>query len=201
MEYLAPIIAAISTIITGWFAYNQRTKDKMTDLKIEKFKTEQQQKRKRNNRSSAIVFGQIWYILNKLGASRVYIVQPHPLGNVSMLSVYYEVDENGVDEFYPCVQNLRMSEVAKFSEEMANNLFMWITDIDAQIGDKYAKSLFMTSGCKSAAIKRLSDNRHDWVGSIFCEFNHKTDVAEEEIRKVMHEVAIKIQYILPEIEE
>ena len=38
MEYIAPIISAIAAIIAGWFAYNQKTKDKMTDLRIEQMR-------------------------------------------------------------------------------------------------------------------------------------------------------------------
>ena len=38
MEYLPAIISAIGTIIAAWFAYNQYTKNKLTDLKIEKFR-------------------------------------------------------------------------------------------------------------------------------------------------------------------
>ena len=56
------IISAIGVIITGvlglWFKYNQKTKDKLTDLKIEQFKQEQEIKNKRRNDSSAIVFGE-----------------------------------------------------------------------------------------------------------------------------------------------
>ena len=40
MEYLPAIISAIGTIIAAWFAYNQYTKNKLTDLKIEKFRKE-----------------------------------------------------------------------------------------------------------------------------------------------------------------
>lgn len=35
MEYLPAIISAIGTIIAAWFAYNQYTKNKITDLKVE----------------------------------------------------------------------------------------------------------------------------------------------------------------------
>lgn len=37
-EYLPAIISALGTIIAAWFAYNQYSKNKLTDLKIEKFK-------------------------------------------------------------------------------------------------------------------------------------------------------------------
>ena len=79
MEYIAAIISAIGTIIVAWFAYNQKTKDKLTDLKIERFKQEETAKNIRRNYNSAVVFGELWNVLYQLKADRVYIVQPHPL--------------------------------------------------------------------------------------------------------------------------
>lgn len=202
MEYAAVIISAIGTIITGvlglWFKYNQQTKDKMTDLKIERFKHEQEINNKRRNDGSAVVFGELWNILYQLQADRVYIVQPHPLGNESMLSIYYEVKRKGVEGMRDKIQNLKMSEVATFSAEMSKNLFMFITDIDEQVSDKYAKSILSSCGCQAAIIKRLNDGRHDWVGSIFCEFTRPMEVQEDEARAIMHDVAMNIQYLLPE---
>ena len=46
MEFLAPIISAIGTIIVAWFAYNQKTKDQMTALKIEQIKKNEEKMRK-----------------------------------------------------------------------------------------------------------------------------------------------------------
>ena len=66
----------------------------------------------------------------------------------------------------PHVQNLRIADVAKFSSDLVKNLFMYITDIDTQVQDKYAKSILSSYGCEAAVVKRLNDNKHDWVGSI-----------------------------------
>ena len=196
------IISAIGVIITGvlglWFKYNQKTKDKLTDLKIEQFKQEQEIKNKRRNDSSAIVFGELWSILYQMKADRVYIVQPHPLGNECLLSVYYEVKRKGIEGMRDKIQNLKMSEVAKFSADMSKNLFMYITNIDEQVDDKYAKSLLSSCGCQAAIIKRLDDSKYDWVGSIFCEFTSPMEVSEDEARTIMHEAAMNIQYLLPE---
>jgi hypothetical protein len=35
VEHLPSIITALGTIILGWFTYNQYTKNKLTDVKIE----------------------------------------------------------------------------------------------------------------------------------------------------------------------
>ena len=198
MEYIAAIISAVGTIIVAWFAYNQRTKDKMTDLKIERFRQAEEVKNRRRADNSSLVYGELWNVLHELDADRVYIVQPHPLGNESLLSIYYEVKRKGVEPMKPHVQNLHIADVAKFSSEMVKNLFMYITDIDSQVADKYAKSMLSSYGCQAAVVKRLNDNTHDWVGSIFCEFTHPITVEEGEAREIMHEAAINIQYLLPE---
>lgn len=115
VEYIPSIISAIGTIIAAWFAYNQYSKNKLTDLKIEKFKKDEEERSHRRADNSSIVFGELWTVLHELNADRVYIVQPHPLGNESLLSIYYEVKRKGIEPMKPHVQDLHISEVAKFS--------------------------------------------------------------------------------------
>lgn len=198
MEYLPAIISAIGTILAAYFAYNQYTKNKLTDLKIEQFRIDEERKGTRRADNSSIVYGELWNVLHALNADRVYIVQPHPLGNESLLSIYYEVKRKGVEAMKPHVQNLHISEVAKFSSDLVKNLFMYIDNVDKEVNDKFAKSILSSYGCQAAVIKRLNDNKYDWIGSIFCEFTHPIDVPEEEARKIMHEAAMNIQYLLPE---
>ena len=201
VEYLPAIISAIGTIVIGWFAYNQNTKDKMTDIKIEQLRARNEEKRNRRADNSAIVHGELWHALVELRADRVYIVQPHPLGNESMVSIYFESKRKGVESMKPKVQNLKMCECASFCADMAKNLYIYYDDIDEQVKDRYAKSLLSACGTSKVAIKRLSDNTHDWVGSIFCEFTHDVDVDKEEVRAVLHDVAMNVQYLLPEYKE
>lgn len=201
LEYIPAIISAIGTIIVAWFAYNQKTKDKMTDLKIEQIRNESAEKRKRRADNSAIVHGELWEALHELHADRVYIVQPHPLGSESMISIYFESKRKGVESMKPKIQNLKMSDVAVFCSDMAKNLYMFFDDIDEQVKDRFAKSLLSACGTNKVAIKRLSDNNHDWVGSIFCEFMHDEEVNEDEVRSVLHNVAMSIQYLLPQYKE
>ncbi len=195
---LAAIIGSIGIIVSTYCAYNQYTKNKTTDAKIERFKREEEIKSKRRADNSSIVFGELWTILHELNADRVYIVQPHPLGNESFISIYYEVKRKGVEPMKPHICNLHISEVAKFASDLVKESFMYVLDIDRQISDKYAKSLLASYGCQSAIITRMNDNKHDWVGSIFCEFTHKIDIPEEEAQKIMNQAANAIQYLLPE---
>lgn len=194
------IMACVSTVICAWFTYNQKTKDKMTDLKIEKFKKDLKRQGFKRSEDTAKVLGALNKVLLGANADRVYIVQPHPLGHIAFLSIQFEVKANGVQGMRYEVQKLEMSDVAKFCERMVNNLWLYFDDIDNQVKDPYAKALLSSNGTKVAAVKRMSTAR-DWVGSIFCEFIDTPSVSEDEIHRLMHEAAVSIQYNLPEYQE
>lgn len=197
----ANIINAIGVIIVAYFTYNQYTKNKVTDYKLEKWKSEDKVSNKRRTDNSMIVYGELWDLLYELKADRVYIIQPFPLGHEETLTVYFEVKRRWVEAMRPHIQKMKISDVAKFSSDLAKNLFIYIKDIDAQVEDRYAQSILSSCGTKSAIIKRLSDNSHDWVGSIVCEFVNDMQISEEEAREKLHSKATTIQYILPEIRD
>jgi hypothetical protein len=126
-------------------------------------------------------------------------VQPHPLGNEDSISVYYEVTRKGIVGMKEQIQGLNIKSLAVMTGDLANTLFWSIKDVDGQIKDKYAKSMFFNNGTESAYIKRLSDNRFDWNGSLFVEYTRPVEMNDDDVRKEMHTTAINIQYILPEI--
>lgn len=198
------IVSAVTTaavgIWTAWFTYNQKTKDKLTDLKIEQYKKEMKKRSFKRSEDTAKVLGALNKILLGANADRVYIVQPHPLGHIAFLSIQFEVKANGVQGMRYEVQKLEMSDVPKFCERMVDNLWMYLDNIDEQVQDSYAKALLSSNGTKVAAIKRMSTAR-DWVGSIFCEFIDTPSISEADLQKLMHEAAITIQYNLPEYQE
>lgn len=198
------IVSAVTTaavgIWTAWFTYNQKTKDKLTDLKIEQYKKDMKKRSFKRSEDTAKVLGALNKVLLGANADRVYIVQPHPLGHIAFLSIQFEVKANGVQGMRYEVQKLEMSDVPKFCERMVDNLWMYIDNIDNQVQDSYAKALLSSNGTKVAAIKRMSTAR-DWVGSIFCEFIDEPQINESDLHKLMHEAAITIQYNLPEFQE
>lgn len=194
---VANVISGIGAIVAAWFSYNQYTRNKMTDIKVEQFKKEEERRGYKRSENSAKVFGEIWRVLFETKADRVYIVQPHPLGHASFLSIQFEVKRKGVEGMSGNIQNVPMSEVAAFSKRMVDEVFMYITNIDEQIDDRVIKSIMSSNGCESIMIKRMN-NSNDWVGSIFCEYTTHMNISEEEARSILHEAAINIQYILPE---
>ena len=197
----ANIINAIGVIVVAYFTYNQYTKNKVTDYKLEKWKSEDKIQNKKRIDNGMIVYGELWDLLYELKADRVYIIQPFPLGHEETLSVYFEVKRRWAEPMRPHIQRLKISEVAKFSSELVKNLFMYITDIQSQVKDRYAQSIFSLCGTKQVIVKRLSDNTHDWVGSIVCEFIGEMEVSEQDARLILHNKSTNIQSILPEIKE
>lgn len=197
MEYIAAIIAAIGTIITAWFKYNQYRRDKMTDLKISQIKQDMSETSLRRVDNSAIVFGELWDILYTLDADRVYIIQPHPLGNEAYVSIYFEVKRKGIDGMKQYTHDISMSDMPKFCADLNRNLYIHISDIETQMDDMYARSLFSSHGSSILGIYRMSDNQHDWVGSIVCELRKDSSISESFLRSKLHVISRNIQYILP----
>lgn len=196
----AVIVSVVTLVLNQYNKMTQKQRERMNDLKYESYKKEMERFEFRRSENTAKVFGELWRVLHTLGADRVYIVQPHPLGNSEFLSIYFEVKRNGISGMKENVQHFPMSEMAVFSKSLAEELYMCYTDIDSQVKDKIAKSLFLSNGCHSVAIKRLNSAR-DWVGNIFCEFTDKMQMPETEIQKTLHEAAVNIQFILPEYRE
>lgn len=201
MEYIPAIISAIGAIIAAWFTYNQYTKNKMTDLNIEKWKKEEVVKSAEKSEHISKIYGELWQLLHYLKADRVYIIQPHPLINSLFISISLEVKRNGVAEMKKTVGNMPMADVALFSSELSKRDWMYYKDIDSEVKDKRAKSIMGINGTQSAAIKRLSDDEKRWIGSLFVDFTHEENVLPDYIRKLMTEAASNIQYILPEYKQ
>lgn len=201
MEYLPAIISALGTIIAAWFAYNQYSKNKLTDLKIENWKAEEEKKSQKRGDNIAKIYGVLWQLLHYLKADRVYIVQPHPLTNNLFLSISLEVKRNGISGMKAVVQKLPMSDVAAFSAELSQRDFLFYKNIEEEVRDKRARALLSTNGSYSVIIKKLSGIEYDWIGSVFCEFTHVMDLKPDYARKELTDAANNIQYILPEFKE
>lgn len=194
---VAAIVTAVGTIILGWFTYNQHSKNKMTDAKIENMKDEAVKKNEIRNEKMAKIYGVLWRILYETMADRVYIAQPHPLTNALYLSVGLEVKRKGLAK-NAIEDTLSLSEVANFAAELSKREFMLYSDVVGEVRDNRAKALFYCNGTESAVIRRLHNNQ-DWVGSLFVEFTHKkTDLIPATLREMLAEAANEIQFDLPE---
>lgn len=91
-----------------------------------------------------------------------------------------------------------MSDVAAFSAELSARDFLLYRNIDTEVKDKRARAIMTTNGCCSVVVRRLTDDEHDWIGSIFCGFTHEQQLQPASLRQQLQEAADHIQYILPE---
>ena len=127
----AVVVSLLTLIINQYNKMTQKYRDKMNDLKFENYKKETERMGFKRSENTAKVFGELWRVLFETKADRVYIVQPHPLGNSEFLSIYFEVKRKGMSGMKENVQSFPMSEMAVFSEALAKNLFRCYTDIDS----------------------------------------------------------------------
>ena len=204
MEHIAVIVTSLSTLImgilAGWFAYNQKTKDALTDQKIKQIEDERIRASRTENRHAAFIYGELFRILYELKADRVYIVQPHPEKKKLFLSIIFEVNNPGVSPMRDVFNNVPISDVPLYAKELSTTNCIW-HDYKKGIvpDDKKALSLMRTSGSMNTIIYQLKSIENDWVGSLFIE---RTSGDAYEIEKVKGNAEMtvnSIQYILPPI--
>lgn len=91
----AAVVSVGTLIFTQYNKMTQKYRDKMNDMKLERYKQETERLSFKRSENTAKVFGELWKVLYETKADRVYIVQPHPLGNAAFLSIYFEVKRKG----------------------------------------------------------------------------------------------------------
>ena len=193
---IVAIIAIIPTIICGWFVYDQNTKDKMTDFKIEQMRKENEIKTVNNSRHIAMIYGELWTLLVNLEADRCFILQPHPEKKHLYISASFEVNKKGISKVSDVVQNIPISEIPLFAKEIATNMWLYYDNIDSQVPCLLIKSLMKISGSTNIAIKQMVNISGDWVGSLVVE-NTAQKPLDDHAREYMRYAVQTIQFILP----
>lgn len=200
LEFLPQILSGIASILALWFTYNQYTKNKVTDYKIEKWKQEEHNNNVKQAGNIATIYGELWELLYFLKADRVYLIQPHPLYKEMYISATLEVKQYGVSSVRDSLIDIKIESVAKFVSDLANSEYKFIQDIEASELDDKIKSIMTSNGCHSVALRRLSDEKNNWIGTIVIGYIHNFDnnMDIELIEKMSRSSALAIQYILPE---
>lgn len=197
--YISPIITAIGVIIIAWWKHQQPRQEAFLKLELQRREEELKKQSQRKNEYISQIYGMLWSLLTDLKADRVYIVQPHPLTHREYLSITIEVRRNGVDGMKSNIQNLPMDSVAKFASDLSSRDYLYYKDISNNVRDKRARAFLLNAGSQSAIIRKLSTKDEGWIGNIFCEYNHTTDISPEYARGRMEMIAEQIEYILPPI--
>lgn len=203
LDKLPEIISSVAAFAALWFTYNQYTKNKLTDYKIENWKKEEQQKNIKKAGDIAIIYGEMWELLHFLKADRVYIIQPHPLYKSLFVSVTLEVKRSDVSSVRPSFTDVTIASIARFASQLASKDYIWIDDVDAEQIDKKMKAMMLRNGSKTLAIRKLSDEKDNWIGNLVVSYTrgfNKVDVTKELVDKMSKSSAQMIQYMLPEYE-
>lgn len=200
LEFLPQILSGVASILALWFTYNQYTKNKITDYKIEKWKQEEHSNNVKQAGNIATIYGELWELLYFLKADRVYVIQPHPLYKEMYISATLEVKQYGVSSVRDSLCDIKIESVAKFVSDLANSEYKFIKGIEASELDDKIKSIMTSNGCHSVALRRLSDEKNNWIGTIVIGYIHNFDnnMDIELIEKMSRSSALAIQYILPE---
>lgn len=200
LEFLPQILSGVASILALWFTYNQYTKNKITDYKIEKWKQEEHSNNVKQAGNIATIYGELWELLYFLKADRVYLIQPHPLYKEMYISATLEVKQYGVSSVRDSLCDIKIESVAKFVSDLANSEYKFIKGIEVSELDDKIKSIMTSNGCHSVALRRLSDEKNNWIGTIVIGYIHNFDnnMDIELIEKMSRSSALAIQYILPE---
>lgn len=204
-EYTSEIIIGLFTLINGlwtaYLAYNQKTKDKMTDYKIEKLKETDKKQQIVNAGNIATIFGELWELLYFLKADRVYIIQPHPLYRQMYISATLEVKNYGVSSAKNALNNVKIETLPKFVSQLANEDLIYIKDTETVDVETKVRSIMVGNGCKSIFIKRLVDENNNWIGNIVLGYLRPFEdygIEKKLVERMTRTSAMSIQYILPE---
>lgn len=201
LELIPQILTGVASIAALWFTYNQYTKNKLTDYKIEKLKEEQKIKDAEKAGSVATIYGELWELLHFLKADRVFLIQPHPTYKALYISATLEVKRQGISSVREVLKDVSLESIANFSAMLANSEYIFIEDIDDTEIDKKMQAIFTATGSKSSIIRRLADDKGNWIGNIVVAYNStfdKTDVHKDLVEKLTRSSAFTIEYILPE---
>lgn len=202
LQNLPEIISAVGATLALWFSYNQYTKNKITDYKLEKMKEEDKKSQITNAGNIATIYGELWELLYFLKADRVYIIQPHPLYKYLYISATLEVKNYGVASAKNTLNNVKMETLPKFASRLAKEDLIFIEDTEVADVETKVKSIMVGNGCKSLFIKKLVDENNNWIGSIalgYLRSFKEYGIEKKLVERMTRTSAMSIQYILPEL--
>ena len=196
--WITLITALIAPVTLAGTAILWKYIEKRSDLRIKSLEKKLDKTEGENRRNIGVIYNTLSVLLATLKASRVYIIQPHPLKHHQYISVIFEVDDIGVMPAKTRNQEYPIDRVPEFVGELSARDFLYWKNTHEMKGVR-ARANFINIGTESLFIKQLSDERNDWVGSLVVDYLHKTDIAPDYARIEMAEAAEKIAFIIPEI--
>lgn len=192
------ITALIAPVTIAGAAVLWKFLEKKLNLRIKELEKQMDSRDSDNKRNIGTIYNALSVLLANMKASRVYIIQPHPLKHHQYISVAFEVDDIGVMPAKSRIQKYPIDQVPEFVGELSSRDFIFWKDPGQMKGIR-AKANFINIGTESLFIKHLADDKNDWVGSLVVDYLQTTTISPDYARSEMASVADKIQFIIPEI--
>lgn len=196
--YLAIISSILAPILVAGFKIVWNFLDKKFTLKINAIEKKIDDRNTRIKKDVGTIYNIISAVLSTLKSSRVYIIQPHPLGKNEFISVVYEVTDMGVQPIKDKLVDFPAANMPCFVGDISSRDFLYFKSISMMKG-KRSRAFFANAGSDSLIIKKLEDDQHDWVGSLVVDFMGETNIAPDYAKSVLQDAADKIQFILPAV--
>lgn len=185
---LVPIIALLLKLI-----------EKKFNFKLSQLENKFNDKNAKTKKDVGAIYNVIAALLSNLQASRVYIMQPHPLGKNEYISVIFEVTDMGVMPIKDKLIDFPAANMPCFVGDISQRDFLFYKNINLLKGER-SRAFFTNTGSESIIVKRLKDDKNDWIGSIIVDCMEETQMAPDYAKNILRAAADKIQFILPPVE-
>lgn len=188
----------MAPLLLGGAAVLWRYLEKKTDLRLKELEKKINENDVKTKKDVGTIYNVISALLSAMQASRVYIIQPHPLDKNEFISVVYEVTDMGIMPIKGQLVDYPAENMPVFVGEISQRDFLYYKSTNMLKG-KRSRAFFSNVGTESLIIKHLSDDKSDWIGSIVVDYMHETNVAPDYSKALLQDAADKIQFILPAV--
>ena len=200
MESISSLIinSLMAPLLLGGAAVLWRYLEKKMDLRLKELEKKINEQDNKTKKDVGTIYNVISALLSAMQASRVYIIQPHPLDKNEFISVIYEVTDMGIMPIKGQLVDYPAENMPVFVGEISQRDFLYYKSTNMLKG-KRSRAFFSNVGTESLIIKHLSDDKSDWIGSIVVDYMHETNVAPDYSKALLQDAADKIQFILPPV--
>lgn len=193
------ITSLVSPLALGLAGVMWKFLEKRLNLRINELESKFNDNNAKTKKDVGAIYNVIAALLSNLQASRVYIMQPHPLGKNEYISVIFEVTDMGVMPIKDKLIDFPAANMPCFVGDISQRDFLFYKNISLLKGER-SRAFFTNTGSESLIVKRLRDDKNDWIGSIIVDCMEETQMAPDYAKNILRAAADKIQFILPPVE-
>lgn len=201
MEYIEGILLALVALLSVWLKHKQDTVQRRIQQDVDAWKIGTKRKEVGSRRMYATIYALMHTFREKHKLDRLFVIQPITVEKPMELNVQFETDDPSIISLMDSLQPITIRECPEATKTLATTDFIYFRNIEEEMHDDYLKSLMLTYGCHSMAVKRLIDKQGDWVGSLVAQVVDDRGEEREVAKRELTALANRLQYILPEMQK